>query len=57
MAKIQRFEDLEVWKKASDISIEVFKLTRKDIFQRYSKGSCGEVRNMLNFLMKVNNII
>ena len=34
MAKINRFEDLEVWKIASDISIEIFKFTRKDILQR-----------------------
>src|SRR5437667_9779074 len=92
MAKINRFEDLEVWKKASDIAVEIYKLTRKEIFLReysikdqiirasisisnnisegfeydnrkdfikflrYSKGSCGEVRNMLNFLLKVELI-
>ena len=92
MAKINGFEDLEVWKKASDIAVEIYKLTRKGIFLReysikdqiirasisisnnisegfeydnrkdfikflrYSKGSCGEVRNMLNFLLKVELI-
>lgn len=34
MAKINRFEDLEVWKKASDIAVEIYKLTRKEIFLR-----------------------
>ena len=89
MAKIERFEDLEVWKKASEIAIEVYTLTssgklskdyglkdqiqraaisisnniaegfeydnRNDFvkFLRYAKGSTGEVRSMLNMLLKI----
>ncbi len=92
MAKIQRFEDLEVYKNALDISVYVYELTsqgklskdyglkdqitraavsisnniaegfeydnKKDFikFLRYSKGSTGEVRNMLNLLIRIEFI-
>ncbi len=92
MGKIERFEDLEVWKKASDIAFEIYKLTekgklssdyglkdqlrraaisisnnisegfeydnRKDFIKylRYAKGSTGEVRNMLNLLLRIECI-
>jgi four helix bundle protein len=92
MAKVNRFEDLEVWQKAMNIGVEIFLLlqeekfskqfslkdqlirasisisnnisegfeydNRKDFikFLRYSKGSTGEVRNLLNFLLKVGFI-
>lgn len=92
MAKIQRFEDLEVWQNAMDLAVEVYKISatgklykdyglkdqitraaisisnnisegfeydnRKDFikFLRYSNGSCGEVRNIINFLVRVNFI-
>ncbi|MCC6866419.1 MAG: four helix bundle protein [Ignavibacteria bacterium] len=92
MTKIQRFEDLEVYKNALDISVYVYELTsqgklskdyglkdqltraavsisnniaegfeydnKKDFikFLRYSKGSTGEVRNMLNLLVRIEFI-
>ena len=92
MAKIQRFEDLEVYKNALDISVYVYELTskgklskdfglkdqitrasvsisnniaegfeydnKKDFikFLRYSKGSTGEVRNMINLLYRIEFI-
>ncbi len=34
MATIQRFEDLEVWKKSREICKLVYKLTSKDNFSR-----------------------
>ncbi len=89
MAKIQKFEDLEVYKNALDVSVYVYEITskgklskdfglkgqltravvsisnniaegfeydnRKDFIKylRYSKGSTGEVRNMLNLLIMI----
>ena len=92
MAKVNRFEDLEVWQKAMQIAEDIYILTRdekftreysikdqiirasisisnniaegfeydnkKDFikFLRYSKGSTGEVRNMITFLKRVGLI-
>jgi four helix bundle protein len=92
MGKIQRFEDLEVWKEAMDLSEKIYLITcnensRKEYglrdqliravisisnniaegfeydntkdfikFLRYSKGSTGEVRNILTFLLRVKLI-
>ena len=89
MAKVNRFEDLEVWQKAMKIAEDIYLLTREDKFAReysikdqiirasisisnnisegfeydnqkdfikflrYSKGSTGEVRNMITFLKRV----
>jgi len=92
MAKIQKFEDLDVYKNALDIAVYIYKLVskgklskdyklkdqltsaalsisnniaegfeydnRKDFikFLRYSKGSTGEVRNMLIYLKRIGLI-
>jgi four helix bundle protein len=92
MSKIQTFEDLEVWQKASELAVDTYKLTSqgklqkdyglKDQFQRacisisnniaegfeydnnkdfikylrYAKGSAGEVRNIIHFLLKIEFI-
>lgn len=92
MAKVNRFEDLEVWQKAMNIASEIFVLIQEDKFSkqyslkdqitrasismsnniaegfeydnrkdfikflRYSKGSTGEVRNLINFLLRVGLI-
>lgn len=92
MAKIQKFEDLDVYKNALDIAVYIYKLVskgklskdyklkdqltsaalsisnniaegfeydnKKDFikFLRYSKGSTGEVRNMLNVLIRIEYI-
>jgi four helix bundle protein len=92
MGKIQKFEDLEVWKNAMQIAVDVYKISstgklckdyglkdqitraaisisnniaegfeydnNKDFvkFLRYAKGSCGEVRNIVNFLVLVDFI-
>jgi len=92
MGKINSFEDLEVWKNASDLGVEIYKLTScgkiakdfglKDQIQRaalsisnniaegyeydynkdfikylrFAKGSTGEVRNIMHFLLKVNYV-
>lgn len=92
MSKIQRFEDLEVWKEAMNLSEKIYLITCEDKirkeyslrdqliravisitnniaegfeydntkdfikFLRYSKGSTGEVRNILTFLQRVKLI-
>lgn len=92
MSKIQRFEDLEVWKEGMAFSEKIYQIccntqmrkeyslrdqliravisisnniaegfeydNAKDFikFLRYSKGSTGEVRNILTFLQRVKLI-
>jgi four helix bundle protein len=92
MAKVNRFEDLEVWQKGMQLAEDVYFITRdekfareysikdqiirasisisnnisegfendnrKDFikFLRYSKGSTGEVRNMLVYLKRIGLI-
>ncbi|MCI0449657.1 MAG: four helix bundle protein [Chlorobi bacterium] len=92
MAKVNRFEELEVWQKAMSIAVEIYNLTKEEKFLReyslkdqiiraaisisnnisegfeynnskdfvkflrYSKGSTGELRNMITFLLKIGFI-
>jgi four helix bundle protein len=92
MAKIQKFEDLEIYQNTLDLTVLIYQITttgklakdyglkdqltraaisisnniaegfeydnRKDFikFFRYSKGSAGEVRNMLNLLKRIDFI-
>ncbi len=92
MAKVNRFEDLEVWKKGMQLAEDIYYITRDDKFAReysikdqiirasisisnnisegfeydnrkdfikflrYSKGSTGEVRNIITFLKRVDLI-
>lgn len=92
MAKVNRFEDLEVWQKGMQLAEDIFFVTRdeklsrefsikdqiirasisisnniaegfeydnrKDFIKylRYSKGSTGEIRNMLIYLKRVGLI-
>ena len=43
MAKIERFEDLEVWKAARALSGKIYALTRQKPF-RQDEGFCGQIR-------------
>ena len=92
MTKIKTFEDLEVWQNASNLAVEVYKISSigklsknyglKDQIQRaaisisnnisegfeydnnkdfikylrFAKGSAGEVRNIIHFLLKIEFI-
>ena len=92
MGNIEKFEDLEVWQNASDLAVEIYKISsvgklardfglrdqlqrasisisnnisegfeydnNKDFIKylRFAKGSAGEVRNIINFLHKIEFI-
>jgi len=50
MSTIQRFEDLEIWQMAREVSKEIYRLTRKKPFC-HDYGLVGQIRNSSGSIM------
>jgi hypothetical protein len=57
--RIERFEDIEAWQLARELTRKLYRLTKKPEFirfLRYSKRSCSEVQSELYIALDENYI-